>query len=360
MYLDQLLSDRRHEYTCRDLVIKVDEMMRFDGFGSIYNGDPEDKVSLASGKRLIQMDVVALKDSPFNMDIDSSEKRDGAPIYRYADPTHNLFSKQLTDDEKLLLREVLNTLGCFSGLDSFEWLDELRNRLCDKRSFGNANPLARRTFAEIDRKEIMSFEENKYLRNKEYLPQIFSSIAGRQTICVTYKKFNESNSFKIIVYPYMLKQYTTRWYLICTPASSEKKEYNPELVLTLPIDRFEGEVSVCNDVPFIGCAVDLEERFEEIIGISYSEENPVEKIILAVRDDCFPFIDTKPLHETQKRFKDDQYQMRGYQTISIECRYNYELLSKLYSYGDELVVLYPPQLREKIVDRLKAQLKLYK
>lgn len=356
MYLDKLLSDRLHEYTCRDLVREVNDRMTFDGHGSIWSGDPDD---YASAKRLIQIDLQALQDEPFNMEIDSSKKIGTAPIYRYADPTKTLFTQQISDDEKLLLLEVLNTLGKFSGLDNFNWLEDLRERLRNKRSFGNANPLVGYSIDNSDTKAIMSFEENLYLRNKEYLPLLFSCIARHLTISVPYKKFNDSEIKSFTVYPYMLKQYATRWYLLCTPTRSEQYDYKPDLILSLPIDRFEGEVTVCEDVPFIKCAVDLEERFEEIIGITYKEKNPVEKIILAVRNDAYPYIDTKPLHETQKKCIDPQYQIDGYKTISIECRDNHELISKLCSYGDDLIVLAPEGIRDEIVEILKKQQKIY-
>ena len=356
MYLDELLSDRHHEYTCRNLVEKVNEKMTFAGYGSIWSGDPDD---YASAKRVIQLDLEALQDEPFNMEIDSSKKIGTAPIYRYADPTKTLFTQQISVDEKLLLLEVLNTLGKFSGLDNFKWLEDLRERLRDKRSFGNANPLTGISIDDSDGRVMMSFEENKYLRNKEYLPQLFSYIARHQTISVPYKKFNDSVTKHFTVYPYMLKQYSTRWYLLCTPAKSKEFDYKPDMILSLPLDRFEGAVTACGDVPFIECAVDLEERFEEIIGITYKEKNPIEKIILAVRDDAYPYIDTKPLHETQKKCTDSQHQIDGYKTISIECRDNHELISKLCSYGDALIVLAPEGIRNEIVEILKKQQLLY-
>ena len=356
MYLDQLLSDIHREYTCRDLVEKVNDKLNFAGFGSIWTGDPDD---IANAKRLIQLDLEALQDEPFNMEIDHSRKIGTAPVYRYADPTKTLFSKQLTDDEKRLLLEVLNTLGQFTGLDNFEWIEDLRERLRDKRSFGNSNPLSGNFTDDTYCNVIMSFEENKYLRNKEYLPKLFSCIAHHQTITVPYKRFHDSEIKNLTVFPYMLKQYSNRWYLLCTPTKTDQGLYDPELVLSLPLDRFEGEVIVHNEIPYVKCAIDLEERFEEIIGITYRKENPVEKIVLAVRNDMFPYIDTKPLHETQKNCTDSIYQMEGYKTISIECRYNYELLSKLYSYGDELVVLAPESLKNKVVDRLNKQYALY-
>lgn len=356
MYLDQLLSDRNHEYTCRDLVEKVNDRMSFAGFGSIWSGDPDD---ISSAKRLIQLDLEALQDEPFNMVIDHSRKIGTAPVYRYADPTQTLFSKQLTDDEKLMLREILNTLGQFSGLDNFEWMDDLRERLRDKHAFGNANPMAPKPIEDFDGHKIIEFEENKDLHNKEYLTKIFSCIARKQTISVNYRKFNYSEINHYVVFPYMLKQYLSRWYLICTPDGTKEHKFNPDLVMSLPLDRFEDEVSVCEDIPFKECAVDLEDRFYEIIGVTYYENEPYEPIVLAIKNEAFPYIDTKPLHGTQTRCKDPMYQLEGFTTITIKCRYNHELLSKIYSFGDELIVLKPDSLRNRIIERLERQKKLY-
>ena len=152
------------------------------------------------------MDLQALQDSPFNMEIDSSEKLYGAPVYRYKDPTRTLFSKQLSDDEKRLLHEVLNTLGAFSGVESFSWLHDLRERLDDERAFGNSSLIANND--ETSSKPIISFEENKYLKNKEYLSKLFSFISIRKTIFVRYRKFFESKAKEFEVYPYLLKQYS--------------------------------------------------------------------------------------------------------------------------------------------------------
>ena len=361
MFLDQLLSDRHYSCTCKELVMKINDMLVFNGFKPIYNGDPEDKVDMNRAKRLIQLDIIALQDAPFNIEIDSSEKRNGAPVYKYKDMSHTLFAKQISDDEKRLLCEVLNSLGNFSGLDSFEWLDELRERLRDRRSFGNAY-LQLKDDDHDESKSIMMFEENKDLHNKEkHLPILFKYIANRKTIIVGYKKFNDPEVKHFSVYPYKLKQYANRWYLLATPAPTEESGFRPDLILNLALDRIEeNDIVVDTENEYRDCAVDLEERFEEIIGVTYYADNPIEKIILAVRNDVYPYVFTKPFCGTQTPCNDPEYQIDGYTTIFIKCRYNHELLANLYSFGDELIVLAPNSIREKMIERIEKQRKLYR
>lgn len=302
------------------------------------------------------MDLVDLGFAPFCMDIDDSLVIDGKRIVRYADQTQSIFSKPLSDDERKLLKEVLNTLGQFSGLDNFPWIQGLGAKLGDKNAFGASGYNG---FDVESERPVMSFEENKYLKNKEYLPKLFTFISNRVTIELTYQKFTEDMPKTFVVYPYMLKQYNNRWYLLCTPVADEMGEYNPELVLNLPLDRFVGDIKPCKD-RYRECAVNLEERYEEIIGISYYEENPIDEIVFAVRTQDAPFIETKPIHETQRVCLDMKYYVDGYKTFCIECRYNYELLSTFSSFGDEIIVLAPNHFRKKIIEPVQSQLEGYR
>ena len=79
MFLDQMLSDRYHKYTCEDLLKKVNEKLEFAGYPTIGGEKSDYERYVRSGKRVIQLDIQALQDAPFNMVIDSSERLDGAP-----------------------------------------------------------------------------------------------------------------------------------------------------------------------------------------------------------------------------------------------------------------------------------------
>ncbi|MBR1869760.1 MAG: hypothetical protein IJ799_06835, partial [Bacteroidales bacterium] len=205
MFLDQLLSDRYHKYTCEKFLEKVNEKLAFAGY-PLIGGDRKDyDRHIRSGKRVIQLDLQALQDYPFNMEIDNSERLDGKPVYRYADQTQSLFSKQISDEEKRLLQEVLNTLGQFSGLDNFEWLQDLQERLNAQDAFGRGkldqdNQLKRR---------IISFSSNEFLQGRSYLGTLFSLISNKKVVDVAYQPFG-GDERTIRLYPYLLKQYNDR------------------------------------------------------------------------------------------------------------------------------------------------------
>lgn len=357
-YLDQMLSDRYNKYTCEDLLKKVNERLEFAGFPTI-GGDRSDYTRyIKSGKRVIQLDLQALQESPFNMEIDSSEKRYGSPVYRYADQTQSLFSKPLSDDEKQLLQEVLNTLGQFAGLDSFEWLHDLQEKLNDRGAFGRSELDQNIT----DNRKIISFSSNEYLKGKDYLGTLFSLIAHKKVVDIDYAPFGEEVR-AIRLYPYLLKQYNDRWYLIGTPAGNEKYPYRKGFHLILPLDRMAG-IRPVEGEPYINCDEDFEERYEDIVGISYIESEPLTPITIAVKDSFTGYVDTKPIHgsqmklapQEQNRLHEQFRAFAGYTFYRLEVKPNRELYNDIYRYGDNMLLVSPASIRERMVEELENSL----
>ena len=358
MYLDQMLSDRYNKYTCEDLLVKVNERLELAGYPTIGGDKSDYDRYIRSGKRVIQLDLQSLQESPFNMEIDSSEKLYGSPVYRYVDQTQSLFSKPLSEDEKRLLQEVLNTLGQFAGLDSFEWLHDLQEKLNDRKSFGRSE------FDEktIDSRKIISFSSNDYLEGKDYLGVLFALIANKKVVDVDYAPFGEEVR-TIRLYPYLLKQYNDRWYLIGTPLADKKFPYRKDFYVNLPLDRM-GSIHPVEGVPYIDCEEDFEERYEDIVGITYIESEPLTAITLAVKDGYTGYIETKPLHGSQTRFSTEEQKrlhkkystFTGYTFYGLELKPNREFYNLIYRNGENILLVSPKTIREKMIEELELVL----
>lgn len=349
MYLDQMLSDRYHKYTCEDLLVKVNERLEFAGYPTIGGDRSDYDRYIKSGKRVIQLDIQALQEAPFNMVIDCSERIDGAPVYRYADQTQSLFSKQISDDEKRLLQEVLNTLGQFSGLDNFEWLHDLQDKLNDKRSFGRGE-------YELDERQgrkIISFSTNEYLVGKDYLGLLFSLISNKKVVDVAYQPFGQEERV-IRLYPYLLKQYNDRWYLIGTPLGTEQKEYRKDFYVNLPLDRMNS-IQAVEGLEYIECEEGFEERYEDIIGVTYYDKKP-DKVILAVKESFCEYVETSPLHGSQTRLREEEQAkmharypaLEDYSFYMLDLRLNREFYSTVYRLCPEVVIVSPEEVRDKM------------
>ena len=307
-FLDRLLSDRHHYYDMRDLAARVNSMLEADGFKPVT-------------RRCIEKDVENLTFAPFRADIETF-KMDGKTIYRYRRQSFSIFREELSREEVNLLREMLNTLGQFQGLDHFEWLERLNDDLGVKRQ-----------------RQIISFSTNPYLKNSNLLGTLFDYISNKVVISLSYHTFSDETIRSIDFHPYLLKQYNDRWFLLGA-ADSDKH------ILTFPLDRID-EVEPLPKKKYERCPVDLAERFEDIVGVTLREDYPVEHILCWVSDASKGYVETKPIHGSQtpvkgskeQQLREEYPQLQGGLFFTLDCINNFELIRELCSYGKNLIVL---------------------
>jgi len=308
-YLDRLLSDRHHYYDINDLTEKVNDMMERDGLG------------ISIGRRTIEKDLLALQLAPFSAPIEPV-KKNGKNIYRYSDSSFSLFREEMSREERILLREVLSTLGQFGGIDNFQWLDDFKIGLGIEEN-----------------RPIISFSNNPYLKNSNLLGTLFDQIANEVVIRLSYHTFNDSSIRSIDFHPYLLKQSHDRWFLLGA-ADDDKK------ILTFALDRID-KVEPLPKKKYIPCPDDLTERFEDIVGVTYYEDRPVEHILCWVSDVSKGYVDTKPIHgsytplkgEEEQQLRTEYPHLQGGMFFTLDCINNFELIRELCSYGKELLVL---------------------
>ena len=137
-------------------------------------------------------------------------------------------------------------------------------------------------------------------------------------------------------------------------------------VLIFAIDRIEN----INSVPekkYYECTEDLNERFEDIVGVTLYEDQPIEHVIFWVSKISVDYVITKPIHGSQIQYKGKKAKelqnkypnLKGGTFFSIDCVFNYELIRELCSYGKELLVLSPSHIQEVIFDRIREMIDSY-
>lgn len=326
--LDSLLSNHNRYYTITDLLDKVNEALELDGMEPV-------------SRRCIEKDLNALECAPYDADITRNWKN-GRKYIRYEEEGFSIFTKKLSEDEENLLSEVLNTLGQFEGLDSFEWLDGLKSRLDIK-----------------EHRRIIQFDSNPYLKNSNLLGSLFTAISNKQVLCLKYHTFNNPEVREVVVHPYLLKEYNKRWFLFVGTENG--------VVLNFAIDRIDGFEPMPH-IEYIEPGEEFEERFDDIVGVSIYEDSKVESILLWVANEQYPYIKTKPIHGSQREIKGKRLTklQERYTALSegsfieLSCIVNYELEQLLMSFMDKVVVLSPESLRRSMSSRVKTLMKRYK
>ena len=317
--LDELLSDRYHNYSMEDIVDKMNDRLEDMGCESV-------------SRRCVEKDLKYLVEkSPFGVFINKytmyahDKERDRACIkhcLKYEDPGFSIFQKKMSQEERKLLRDVLSALGQFEGLNHFEWIDKIKSSL------------------EIDqRRQIICFSNNPYLKNSNLLGTLFDQISNEVVIRLSYHTFPNPDVRSIDFHPYLLKQYNERWYLLGAADSDNK-------ILTFALDRID-DVVPHPEKKYIECPDELYERFDDIVGVTLYEDRPIEHILLWVSDVFKGYIDTKPIHGSYKPMKGEKEQnlrekypqLKGGMFFTLDCISNHELINVLCSFGENLIVL---------------------
>ncbi len=217
-------------------------------------------------------------------------------------------------------------------MPQFDWVNEIIPKI--EQQFGLNN----------ESTSIIGFDENVDLKGMEFFGELFNAILYKKPLVITYKSFKSDDSKVFDISPYFLKQHNNRWFLF-----GQVQRFESLTVLSLDrIERIkESKADYTQNTEY-----DFDEYFEEIIGVTRPEGEQCEKITLWFSPSQSPYIQTKPLHGTQKQkwFED------GSSEVTIEVIPNFELQQVILSYGEHCRVMGPESLVEILSDRVRKMM----
>ena len=111
----------------------------------------------------------------------------------------------------------------------------------------------------------------------------------------------------------------------------------------------------------------LQERYEDIVGVTLYDNKPLEHIVFWVSDESKHYVMTKPIHESQCNYtRERETELRKTYPMltngaffSIDCIVNYELIRELMSFGKELLILEPETIKNEIIEKISTNLEEY-
>jgi predicted DNA-binding transcriptional regulator YafY len=256
-------------------------------------------------------------------------------FYSYENQSHfSIFNNPLTKSEKEHLEQAILSLMQFSNRPGFEWLS-------------NLGPIFKDKINSAQVKSVIEYDSNVDYQGNNLVSEIFSAILNKVVLSFDYKPF-VGRKIPVICHPYFLKQYNGRWYVFGRHEHRNNNQWH------FPLDRIEN-LTVSYDYKYQSDTTeDWQDYFYDIIGVTRFDEK-VEKIILHVNQEMAPYIQTKPLHPTQKLKKIDEHTYE----VEIKVIPNLELNSLLLSFGKSLVVKEPLSLKEKLRDIVSKMNKIY-
>jgi predicted DNA-binding transcriptional regulator YafY len=101
--------------------------------------------------------------------------------------------------------------------------------------------------------------------------------------------------------------------------------------------------------------IDWQEYFEDIIGVTKPVDAVLENVVLHFNGKTGKYMETKPLHGSQKTKWIDDTTLE----VTLDIIINYELERLLLSYADSVVVMKPSRLASLIKARMIEAIKNY-
>lgn len=323
--LDNCFRNPGRNYYIEDLVEECNKVLR--------EIDPDCK---GISKRQIYEDIKFMESSE-GMNICLDKIKDGRRTYfRYEDMSFSINNTPLNEVEITQLKDAIGILSHFRGLPQFDFIDELIPKL-------------RQGIRPSEKSNIvMSFDSNQYLKGIENLGLLHNAIFYKKVLQISYKPYDADAPYIIVFHPYFLKQYNNRWFLFGYNPDAGKADWN------LALDRIT-EIKEVKEKYIENDSIDWQEYFEDIIGVTKPENAKSEKITLHFFGKTGSYIETKPLHGSQKSkwISEDVFE------VNLELLINYELERLIISYGDDVAVINPENLRNRIAEKLNKAASLY-
>ncbi|MDE5880896.1 MAG: WYL domain-containing protein [Muribaculaceae bacterium] len=326
--IDRCLQNRYRRWTINDLIDAcTDALAEYEG-----RSNPVSRRTFQNDLALMRSDRLG-----YNAPIVVRENK----YYEYEDPDFSITHLPLNDEGLHALNSALDILRQLQGFPQLESSIDTISKLNEQ--------ISRHTGSSVP---AMDMETVSGYRGAKFIGTIYDAVRRRQTITIEYQSFKARQAKRLIVYPYLLKEYRNRWFLIGEKSTNKVPQVN-----IFALDRIHS-VEPEKTHPFKECVdFDPEHFFDDTIGVTRLISDKARRVV--IRIDCYnaPYVESKPFHKSQKveqRFRDGSIQ------ISLKVVINMELERLILGFGGHVEVIAPPELRSRIAESVRIAASHYR
>lgn len=323
--IDDCLRNRYRKWTLNDLIVKVADVL-YDLEG----------ITTGVSKRTIQADIQMMRSDKlgYNAPIVVIDRK----FYTYSEPDFSITNAPVNKADIEKMKEIVGVLKQFNGFIYFDAMSEMIARL--------ENNLYRSTH---QGRNCIQFENNKLLKGLEHINPLYQAILHKRSLLVEYKSFKAEKSQHLICFPYLLKEYRNRWFLIV-------RNKKGKLLSTMALDRIIEFQELTKETFIDHDGIDFDLYFDDLIGVTKTEKDRSSKVVLFVDKYHAPYVLTKPIHHSQQLLKEEETGI----IIRIDVVLNFELEREILGFGEYVKVLAPRVFAARIRQRLEKARKGYK
>ena len=285
-------------------------------------------------------------DSTIEKDLFNMKMDHDAPIkyskmergYYYLDDDYSINDIPLTEDELHSIKYAVDTLHQFKDAPFFKDFGNAIDKIVDRISVGSS---------ERQMDQFIQFESATSVRGNEFLPLLLESIQRKKQLWFLYTSYIKAEEKPRKVSPLFLKEYGNRWYLI----SFDEQQGE---IRTYALERMDSP-------KILEKPVNYPKDFDPIRYFKYSMgitayQGETSQILINVKAVAARYLKSQPIHESQQIHSENKENT----VFEMSLLISEELIRTLMSYGGEIEVIQPKELRDIIEHRISDMNHLYK
>jgi len=247
-------------------------------------------------------------------------------ILKYTDPNFSIAQKPLLEYEQYLIDAAQQLLGRYENHPKYNKLAEALIKFKDGED------------EETDISKILFYDQNEEYKGIKHLKPLYLSIQKKQVLQITFNGFKDDISSTFEFHPHVLKQYNRRWFVYGFNKSKEIKQWS------IPLDERLIGFSLLEAVNYIETETDWDTFFRTMVGVTRPTNSKIERVVLKFHNGRGNYFKTKPFQpDYEEFFEEDKKDQVWFESII-----NKELVQQLLSYGHDVQILEPDNLKREM------------
>ena len=183
---------------------------------------------------------------------------------------------------------------------------------------------------------------------RDYLAALLEAMKENRTVTITYCAFGKTKSYTVCIEPYCVKLFENRWYVL-----AHNVQYDDIRIYGL--DRIE-DLKVEDRTFKLPKDFSASDFFSSYYGIVTNMNINPERIVIRAYKDHIPYINSLPLHHSQKLLEDNG----EYADFELYLVPTYDFVMRLLHVGAMIEVVSPVSLRKTMKGWISDMYNLYK
>ena len=209
--------------------------------------------------------------------------------------------------------------------------------------------------------DYVGFNENMNLIGLEHFGELLEYIIDKKPMIISYIPFNNEPR-RVKLFPYFLKNYNQRWFLIGRAYNENPSEKHPghyyETLSCYALDRIKSlltsdgtllaeAIKEWQGVEWVENDVDIDDYYKNMIGVT--DTGNIQETVLRFKKERYRYVATKKMLRCQEEVKPgEKYYDPERPTIRMQAMQNHELIQQILSFGADVEVIKPDALREQV------------